>query len=578
MNVRCVPVLAVALASIVAACDGGSGTAGGDRASGPMPRFVESAAAAGLTRPQSTRRTGSDCLLAPDRVRAALPALAGTLMGSAGDQCLPERQSGGAAVADVDGDGHLDLYLTNLDGPGRLYRNRGDGTFTDATAGSGLDTLPAGSNGAAFGDVDNDGRPDLAVTMIGTPRTYFFHGLGEGRFEEDATTRGLALDDGRIHTGFTPTFGDYDGDGWLDLYETEWSSVEWTVGVPRSHQRLFRNLGAEGRPGQFEDVTDRVGVAVEQPVVPVFGFGARLVDLDDDGRQDLVLSSDFHSSRVFWNDGDHFTDGTREAGLGTDENGMGLAVGDVDGDGRPDLFVTSISARVPPCPGRTACPFGISGNRLFRNLGNRRFADVTDRAGVRDGGWGWGAGFLDAANRGVTDLVMTGGVRYPASPSTRDFERGLLRLWRGDGQGHFTDVASASGLRSDGPGKGVVVFDADGDGRQDVLVVRDGATPQLFRNRTADAGHWLDVRAVGRGSNRDGVGAVVTVRAPGRRPVTAEIGSVTGFLGQSPYVVHAGLGDATRATVSVRFPATGRTVTVPVRRVDRAVVVTEPAS
>ena len=209
-------------------------------------------------------------------------------MGSDGDQCLPERMSGGAAVADVDGDGRLDVYLTNLDGPGRLYRNQGDGTFVDVTRTAGLDALPAGSNGAAFADVDNDGHPDLAVTMLGTDRTYFFHNRDGTHFDEDAAARGLAMADGRIHSGFTPTFGDVDGDGWLDLYVTEWASVEWTVGSTRSHQRLFRNLGAEGRPGAFEDVTDRRGVATEQPVVPVLGFGARLTDLDGDGRPDLV--------------------------------------------------------------------------------------------------------------------------------------------------------------------------------------------------------------------------------------------------------------------------------------------------
>ena len=573
-------VIATAAAVMLAgACSGGSGSGAARSDRSRVPRFVESAAAAGLTVSQSARRTSAACLFSPERLRVALPQLQSQLMGSSGDMCLPERMSGGAAVADVNGDGALDLYLTNLDGPGHLYRNRGDGRFVDVTPGSGLDQLPAGSNGAAFGDVDNDGRPDLIVTMLATARTYFFHNRDGVHFDEQSGPRGVSLDRPRIHSGFTPTFGDFDNDGWIDLFVTEWSSVEWTVGSHPSDQRLLHNLGAQGRPGVFEDVTDRVGVATEIPVLPVFGFGARLADLDGDGWPDLVLASDFRTSRLFWNEGGrHFVDGTRAAHVGTDENGMGLTVGDYDGDGRQDVFVTSIFGRRPPCGKGGNCGFAISGNRLFHNEGHRRFRDVTSRAGVRDAGWGWGTAFVDGANRGRLDLVTTSGMVIPGDPHTRQYHSGPMRYWSNDGTGHFRDVATAAGLTPRGPGKGLVVFDADGDGRPDVLVVRDGATPLLYRNRTRAAGHWIDVRVVGHGSNRDGIGAVVTVRSRGGRAQTVAIGSVTGFLGQSPYVAHFGLDGARRAAVTVVFPATHRRVRMTVERVDRTITVDEPGT
>ena len=565
----------VIVAALVAGCSSGhAGRARGGRTS--AVQFVDVAAKVGLTRPQSARRVGAHCLLNPARLRAQFPQLAAAqITGSSGDQCLPERMAGGGAAADFDGDGWTDLYLTSLDGPGHLYRNR-RGTFVDVTHLAGLDRMTGLSNGAAWGDIDNDGRPDLYITTIGGTRYDLFHNRDGVHFDEEAVARGAALAQDRVHTGFTPTFGDIDNDGWLDLYVTEWSSAEWTANSGRSDQRLLRNLGAEGRPGVFEDVTDRFGLATELPTLPVLGFGARLVDLDGDGRADLVLASDFRTSRLFWNDGDHFTDGTKAAGVGTDENGMGLAVDDYNGDGRPDVFVTSIFGTTPPCEGGY-CGYAISGNRLYRNDGGRHFTDVTDLAGVRNGGWGWGAVFLDAANRGESDLVMASGVDFPFAPSTRRYRGGPMRFWRGSSDGGFTEDAAAVGFTPRGPGKGVLAFDFDRDGRTDILVVRDGARPLLYRNVSRGTGHWLDVRVVGRRSNRDGVGAVVSVRGDGGgRGQTTIVGSASGFLAQSPYVVHVGLGAASAATVTVTWPASDATSRVRVRGVDRTITVVEP--
>lgn len=574
MTRRNVAALVIAAALVAGCSSNRAGTAHAERTS--SVQFVDVAAKVGLARPQSARRTGAHCLLNPVRLRAQFPQLAAAqITGSSGDQCLPERMAGGGAAADFDGDGWTDLYLTSLDGPGRLYRNR-HGTFVDVTRVSGLDRMTEPGNGAAWGDIDNDGRPDLYVTTLAGTRYDLFHNRDGVHFDEEAVPRGAALAQDRVHTGFTPTFGDIDNDGWLDLYVTEWSSAEWTANSGRSDQRLLRNLGAQGRPGVFEDVTDRFGLATELPTLPVLGFGARLVDLDGDGRADLVLASDFHTSRLFWNDGDHFTDGTKSAGVGTDENGMGLAVNDYNGDGRPDVFVTSIFGTTPPCEGGY-CGYAISGNRLYRNDGGRHFTDVTDLAGVRNGGWGWGAVFVDALNHAESDLVMASGVDFPFAPSTRRYRAGPIRFWRAQPDGGFVERAAAVGLSPRGPGKGVFAFDFDRDGRTDILVVRDGERPLLYRNVSRGTGRWLDVRVVGRRSNRDGIGAVVSVRGDAdRRAQTTIVGSASGFLAQSPYLVHAGLGTARRATVTVTWPASHATTRVQVSGVDRVIMVLEP--
>ncbi len=559
------------------ACHSGSAA---ERPSAPATpigvRFQEIAARVGLNERQSIRRIGRDCLLNPDRLRTAFPSLAAAqITGASGDQCLPERMAGGAAAADFNGDGWVDLYVTSLDGPGHLYENR-RGRFVDVTNRAGLGQITEPGNGAAWGDIDNDGRPDLVVTTLAGTRNFLLHNRDGRHFDESAVARGVAVINTRVHTGFTPTFGDYDNDGWIDLFVTEWSSAEWTANSGKSDQRLLRNLGAAGRPGEFDDVTDRVGVATELPTLPVLGFGARLVDLDADGRSDLVLASDFRTSRLFWNDGDRFTDGTKIAGVGTDENGMGLTVADYNGDGRPDLFVTSIFGTTPPCEGGY-CGYAISGNRLYRNDGDRHFTDVTDLEGVRDGGWGWGAAFADFANAGQPDLVMTSGVDFPFAPSTRRYRNGGMRLWRADPKGGFRDEARAAGLTRRGPGKGLLVFDFDRDGRIDVLVVRDGRTPALYRNTTPKAErHWLGVRVVGTQSNHDGIGAVVTVATPGDRPQVQSVGSVTGFLAQSELVTHFGLGRAERATVEVSWPGSTGIVRRTLRNLDRVITITQP--
>jgi enediyne biosynthesis protein E4 len=458
-----------------------------------------------------------------------------------------------------------------------LWRNVGGGRFEDITASAGVAAARKVSVSASFADIDNDGDEDLMVTTLSSRRFYLYVNDGRGHFREEGRARGFALDNGSAHMGMSVAAGDYDHDGYVDLFTTEWRPVQLGAAAV-TDARLLHNLGP-AHPGFFEDVTAKAGVSLVEPLNPAWSFAAQFVDLDGDGWQDLAVTSDFGTSRLFWNRRDGtFVDGTERAGVGTDENGMGSTIADYDGDGRPDWFVTGIFSRTSLCGPGPPCGFGQTGNRLYRNLGNRRFEDVTDAAKVRDGGWGWGAAFLDATNSGRLDLVMAGGFSFTRFPKYEVFAAGPMHYWQRGSGGSFTDVTAQTGLDAR-DGKGLVVFDANGDGRLEVLVVSPGGSPRLFRNTTANHDHWLGVAVTGVDSNRDGIGAVVSIRVhAGDAPVRSEIGSVTGFLGESERTAHFGLGsfDGRVAEVRVRWPATGRENVLRNVKVDRTLHVTEP--
>jgi hypothetical protein len=470
--------------------------------------------------------------------------------------CDVDRMTGGAAAADVDGDGWTDLFVTRLDAPDILFRNRGDGRFEDVTAASGLADFDLQSNGAAFGDIDNDGDPDLLVTLVGSgadgvnDRNHLFVNDGLGHFSEEATERGAALTSGNPRLTWSATFGDYDRDGWLDLHVTEWLAT--------GHSRLLRNRGAVA-PGHFEDVTVEAGL----DFVGVNGFASTFVDLDGDGWQELAVAGDFGTSRLFWNEGDGtFVDGTAAAGVGTDENGMGSTFGDFDGDGDLDWFVTSIRDPDETCDVEN-CIWGYTGNRLYRNDGGRSFSDATDAAGVRDGDWGWGAVFLDLDNDADQDLVMTNGIELVHTQIEDAFNADPMRVWLNDGEGVMSEDALGLGVDDTASGKGLLTFDYDQDGDLDLFVVNNAGEPRLYRNQLRGGQHWLRLRVRGHESNRDAVGARVSVWPRRGDPVQVrEVGVASHFLGQSEPELHFGLGQGAPLVhrVRVEFPASGRVV------------------
>ena len=489
--------------------------------------------------------------------------------------CDAERMTGGAAAGDFDGDGAIDLIVTRLDGHDLLYRNRGDGRFDEVSAEVGLSDWNLASNGALWGDIDNDGDLDLFITTVGDTRHYLFINQG-GEFTEEAMERGTAVETGDRRIGFSAAFGDYDRDGYLDLHVTEWRPSQ-LVGEARAGVRLLRNLGANA-PGYFEDVTETAGVAMEQVVsqtqqdltVGTFAFGSTFVDLDGDGWPELAVSSDFGTSRLFWNNGDGtFTDGTLDARVGTAQNAMGTTFGDYDADGDLDWFVTSVYSSSRGSPGGDE-EGTKDGNRLFRNDGDRRFSDVTDLAGVRNGSWGWGAAFFDADNDGDLDLTMTNGMLMMPG-----YGADAMRYWENQGKGTFRSRSTEVGLDDIEDGKGLLVFDADGDGDLDVFVVNNASEPRFYLNQSRGAGSWLRVTLEGTISNRQGLGARVSVNAVGLPEQIREMGVSSHFLGQSESALHFGLSDADTADLIVRWPVSGYITTLNGVPADRWILVTE---
>jgi hypothetical protein len=495
-----------------------------------QPVFTDVTGAAGLTYLQHTAQTPPNCIFINP------------------PNCETDRLTGGAAVGDFDDDDLPDLYVTRLDAPDILFRNKGDGTFEDVTASAGLSAYDLNSNGAAFGDIDRDDDLDLFVTVVGekndpiNSRHYLFVNQGDGTFAEEAIARGAAVDSGLLHRGFSVTFGDYDLDGWIDLHVNEWFPYS---GTASSH--LLQNLGPDS-PGVFADTTVSAGVSLSS----TSAFASSFADLDDDGWPDLVVAADFGTSKLFWNNGNGtFTDGTLAAGVGTDENGMGSAIGDHDGDGDLDWFVTAIFDADETCETQL-CNWGYSGNRLYRNDGNRDFGDATDAADVREGFWDWGAVFFDYDNDGDLDLVMTNGVDFPGLAADLAFNTDPMRFWENDGTGAYTEKSVLVGLTDTRQGKGLLVFDYDGDGDLDLFVANNAAGPVLYRNDGGNAADWLRVETIGTASNVEGLGARVTIQAVESGPTQIrEIGVASHYLGQSERIAHFGLGTGTGPVHSV---------------------------
>jgi len=496
-------------------------------------------------------------------------------------------KTGGVAAGDYDGDGLVDLYVTRLDDSDILYRNRGDGTFADVTdaAFGPAHLADVQSNGAAWGDIDNDGDLDLYVTSLFSHRFHLFVNDGAGSFSEEAVARGAATEGEDLHFGFSATFGDYDLDGYLDLHTTEWRFLrQMTVGA-QSNARLLRNRGADA-PGTFEDVTRHAGVSQHRIIaVNPLAEGQTLTSsfalLDDDLYPELVIAGDHQTSQLYWNLGNgRFLDGTVGARVGTDEYGMGSAVGDYDGDGLLDWFVSAIYEEGVPYR---------DGNRLYRNLGRGFFEDATDAAGVRDGSWGWGTTFLDYDNDGDLDLVLATGVDYaaevPYTANTTGFAADPMRLWRNDGSGRFTEGAQQEGLLATAVGTGLAAFDLEPDGDLDLLVVHNSGRPGLYRNDTNRAGRagpnrWLQLRLEGRAANRQGVGARITVTpraAEPERRLVRVLGGANNYLGQNEALLHVGLGRGldTVAVVAIEWPS-GTRQTLRDVAVNQRLAVSEP--
>jgi enediyne biosynthesis protein E4 len=436
--------------------------------------------------------------------------------------------SGGVAAGDYDGDGWPDLYVVAGDlGTNRLYRNRGDGTFEERGAAAGVALEGELSSGPAFADLDGDGALDLFVGGVVRSGARLFRNRGDGTFEERTATAGVDLP----YNTVSAAFGDYDGDGRPDIAVSHWGAVA----TGRTVEYLWRNLGdftfaaattAAGLSG-FGLLNCEIDTECDVTFTPSFA------DLDGDRHAELLFAADFGKGRLFRNRGDAAFERDTRSSL-TDENGMGSAVADYDGDGDLDWFVSSILD-----PNGVAEGFwGITGNRLYRNRGDGSFEDATEAAGVRHGYWGWGSCFADFDDDGSLDLFHVNGFSLA---NATEFFTDPSRLFVADGNGHFSERAAAVGLDDRGQGRGVVCFDYDRDGDIDLFVFNNGQPPRLYRNDNGNRGHHLTVLLRGAAPNTEALGARVFLTAGGRTQMR-ELQAGGNFVSQNPVAAHFGLG------------------------------------
>jgi enediyne biosynthesis protein E4 len=431
----------------------------------------------------------------------------------------------GVAAGDADGDGLVDLYVVGGDaGANHLFHNQGDGTFVDVAVAAGVALGGSRSCGPVFADVDGDGHLDLLVLGVAGTRPTLFRNDGDGTFTDVTAGSGLDTIDGNT---ISAAFGDFDRDGDLDLFLTHWGTPN---GRPSS-QHLWRNDGGF----HFTDVSASSGVMAAWAERPLdLSFTPNFVDVNEDGWPDILVSSDFGSSRVFINRGDGtFRDATDPAVV-TDENGMGSAIGDWDGDGHLDWFVSSIWEPSGVAGGN----WGTTGNRLYRGHGDGTFEDATDVAGVRHGFWGWGSTFADLDDDGWLDLFHVNGW---SDPHAVNFQADPARLFVGTGGGGAMERSAAVGLVDDGDGRGVVAFDYDRDGDLDLFVSNNQQATRLWRNDRDDGAHFLTVKLRGLSPNTEGIGALVLLRAGGRTQRRV-IRAGSNFVSQDPAEAHFGLG------------------------------------
>ncbi|HBL16640.1 MAG: hypothetical protein A2X36_16720 [Elusimicrobia bacterium GWA2_69_24] len=485
------------------------------------------------------------------------------------------------AVADVDGDGWQDIYLTSGEPGSRnaLYRNNHDGTFTDIAGRAGLADVnqKTGSARPLFFDYDNDGKKDLLLTTYHCAKV--FHNEGNARFRDVTAASGLR------HCGFAPASNvlDYDGDGFLDVIigdyfkpvdllrpaDYRFMHHSYRVSANGGTAAVYRN----NANGTFTRVPGDLGMRK-----PMWNLAIGVYDLRGTGRPDLHFALDYGLDALYLNEGGgRFADASAELSDTDSMSSMSSEFGDPFNEGRPMLFVSEIYSR----------PFVPEGNILWRRRPDGRFEDVADRLGVKDCGWAWGPKFVDLDNDSLQDLVVTNG--YVSANRGKDYwdllsvfvrEEGRdmedSRVWpamadasmdgyqqkcvfwnRGD---RFENVVAGTGMKLDfSDGRGLAVIDYLNDGGSSLIASSVGQPARLYRDEPARGNGWIGFRLRGTRSSRDAFGAEVTIRLRGGRTLGRQLQPANGFQSQSDDRLHFGLGPAPAIeSVTVRWPSGAR--------------------
>lgn len=505
-----------------------------------------------------------------------------------------ETTGSGVAILDYDHDGWPDIFLVNGDAfafePGHavdhtshLYHNNHDGTFTDVTRAAGLDVTGWGQ-GVCVGDYDNDGYDDLYVTYYGKNR--LFHNERNGTFKDVSKEAGVAGSGKDWGTGCA--FVDYDRDGKLDLMVANYVDFDLATipkpgegvrciwkgtpvmcgprGLPSSPNILYHNEGN----GRFADVSKSSGI---EKTYGHYCLSVSTLDYNDDGWPDIYVACDSTPSILYRNNRDGtFTDVAVEAGAAYDEDGreqagMGSAIGDYDGDGRPDIFKTNFSDDV---------------SSLYRNDGDGTFTSTIQQAGLglNTQYLGWGVAFLDADNDGWLDLLLVNGHVYPEVDTAHlgsTYKEPCLFYWN-TGHATFKDLSKVAGpgCTTMASSRGLAIADLWNDGRLSAVINNIDGRPKLLVNLAPNQNHWLGVSLEGTRSNRDGIGAKVTVVTTNRRYVQ-EVRSGSSYISNNDRRLHFGLGTtASINQIAVRWPS-GLEEIFPGGPADRFVSLTEGA-
>jgi hypothetical protein len=484
---------------------------------------------------------------------------------------IVETTGSGAAFVDYDNDGWPDVFLVNgttLEGfpkghepTSHLYHNNHDGTFSDVTRKAGV-ALTGWGQGICAGDYDNDGWTDLFVTFWG--HSVLLHNNGDGTFTDATKKAGLWRDDDHWETGCA--FVDYDRDGHIDLFVSQYVDIDlahtpvpgssndcqWKGipvmcgprGLKGTRSELFRNNG----DGTFTDVTAKSGVA-KTPAY--YCFTALTGDFDNDGWPDIYVACDSTPSMLLHNNHDGtfgeiaVAAGVAYNGDGHEQAGMGAHAMDYDGDGWLDIIKTN---------------FSDDNSTLYHNNGDGTFTDVTDQAGLGANTQflGWGTLFADIDNDGWPDLFVVDGHVYPEVDGkglNATFRERKVLYWN-QRNGRFKDISldAGPGIAARFNSHGVAAADFDNDGAIEILVNNSHDPPSLLKN-LGDHQNWILLKLTGTKSNRDAIGARITLRANGHQQVQ-EVRSGGGYISQSDFRLHFGLGTATKIdSLEIRWPS-----------------------
>ena len=472
----------------------------------------------------------------------------------------------GVAFLDYDNDGWLDILVLSSsrwadppsDASTRLYKNNRNGTFTDITEKAGL-FRPGYSFGVTVADYNNDGHEDLFLT--GWPQNFLYRNNGDGTFTDVTKQAGLTNSQSRFGTGCT--FIDYDRDGYLDLFVSNYVTFDPASvpragvssncnsdgvfcgprGLPYGHHSLYRN----NRDGTFTDVTERSGIA---KVEGGYGLTAVSADFDDDGWPDIYLACDSTPGLLFMNqhNGTFLEQGMeRGAALsedGMEQAGMGLGIGDLHNRGLLDIVKTHFAADTPA---------------VYAATGKGEFRDDTLRSGlaIETRYISWGVGVEDLDNDGSADIFwVTGGI-YPELQSRPDQPFKTPRiLFRNLGSGKFEELIGQAGpaLEAQHASRGCAFGDFDNDGDLDIVIVNLNEPPSLLRNDVSGKNRWLKVKLTGTKSNRSAIGARVTARY-GDKVRAQTVLAQSSYLSVNDRRLHFGLGSQTTAELEIRWPS-----------------------